>query len=399
MFDDAVVLVVVPVEAKLRDPLEISHRVAAGFRQFFHRVARVHLDGDERHNLLAVHLVQLGPGQSDELAQVRHPFLFQHAHGGFGFVLVRERLLALRGPNHAPRGDDHLPGELLHPLFLLHALALLERLPEARLARPVHRRLHLVQPLLRAAVRRHLLVEGELLAVRRVHERGRVVPPAAVPRAVHLQLLDALEHAFEVRLHVERVLGLAQNLEQVVAADEVEPRELLALLLQVRLERFLDLLQLLVHARERVERLFRDGRRRVRRGARARGDDGVLRLHRAHLGGERGVDVVEHDALQRELLPDILRPDEDVLEVHPRGLHLGHQVEHLGHEQQLAFPGGDGHLEHHEKLTRLHRGQRHDVVLQRRVHVLRAPQLVHVPPLLVRHHVHLERRPGLLDRR
>ena len=98
-----------------------------------------------------------------------------------------------------------------------------------------------------------------------MHGGGAVTSPAVLPGFVHLEFLDALEHALEVRLHVERVLGLAENLQQVVAADEVEPRELLAFLLQVRLERFLNLLQLLVHARERVERLFRDGRRRVGR--------------------------------------------------------------------------------------------------------------------------------------
>ena len=44
-------------------------------------------------------------------------------------------------------------------------------------------------------------------------------------------LKDAAEELLEVALDDGRVLGLAQDLEQVVVTDEIEARELLALLL------------------------------------------------------------------------------------------------------------------------------------------------------------------------
>ena len=44
--------------------------------------------------------------------------------------------------------------------------------------------------------------------------------------------MDAGEELLEVRLDDERVLGLAEDLEQVVVADEVEAREALPLVLE-----------------------------------------------------------------------------------------------------------------------------------------------------------------------
>lgn len=51
LFDDAVVGVLVPVEAQLAGPLEVVRAGAAHFAQFLDNVARVHLDRDQRHRL------------------------------------------------------------------------------------------------------------------------------------------------------------------------------------------------------------------------------------------------------------------------------------------------------------------------------------------------------------
>ena len=69
-------------------------------------------------------------------------------------------------------------------------------------------------------------------------------------RGSHLhdvERLDVVEALVEVPLHRLRVLGLAEDLEQVVVAEEVEAREDLPLRLEVHVQRLLDLLQLGVH--------------------------------------------------------------------------------------------------------------------------------------------------------
>lgn len=48
----------------------------------------------------------------------------------------------------------------------------------------------------------------------------------------------------EVRLDIHWVLGLPQNLQKVIAGQEVEARELLALVFQVVFQALLDALQL-----------------------------------------------------------------------------------------------------------------------------------------------------------
>ncbi len=57
----------------------------------------------------------------------------------------------------------------------------------------------------------------------------------------------------EVRLDVHGVLGLSQDLQQVIAGQEVEARELLALVLQVVLQALLDALQLALQICEAIQ--------------------------------------------------------------------------------------------------------------------------------------------------
>ena len=103
-----------------------------------------------------------------------------------------------------------------------------------------------------------------------MHGGGRKGFSAVGAGLGHLELLDALEHPLEVRLNVGRVLGLAQDLQQVVAGDEVEAGELLALLFQIVLQTLLDLLQFFVHVGEPLEHCVVDARGgiRLRTGAR-----------------------------------------------------------------------------------------------------------------------------------
>ncbi len=56
-----------------------------------------------------------------------------------------------------------------------------------------------------------------------------------------------------MRLDVHGVLGLSQDLQQVIAGQEVEARELLALVLQVVLQALLDALQLALQICEAIQ--------------------------------------------------------------------------------------------------------------------------------------------------
>lgn len=51
LLDKAVMLVLVPVEAQLADPLKVIGVGAAHFAQLLNHVPSVHLNGDQRHNL------------------------------------------------------------------------------------------------------------------------------------------------------------------------------------------------------------------------------------------------------------------------------------------------------------------------------------------------------------
>eukprot|EP00982_Pelagococcus_subviridis_P013198 31229-Pelagococcus_subviridis.AAC.10 len=403
LLHDAVVRGLVPVKPKLRDPLEIGDLRAPRLPELVDRISRVHLDRDQRHHLLAVHLIELRPRHRDELREVRHPLLLQRSNRLLRRVRIRQRLFALRRPDDAAGADDALPGVFLHPLFFLHPFAVLQRRVQGLFRRRVHRGLDRVEPLLRSAVRGDLVVERNRLAVGGVHRGGAVRASAVLPGRVHLELFDPLEHAFEVRLHVHRVFRLTENLEKIVRRDEVEARELLALLLEVVLQRLLNLLELGFHVRELVQPRVRDRRPRLRVRPRARLDDVLDLCHLRHVLDERDVHGVEHFALLRELLPNVLRPDEDVLEVGPAHLHLLHEIHHLAHERELLLPARDGRLEHEEELGRFHRRQRDDVVLQRREHVVRAAKPVNhfaaFLPALAFDHVHVQVLPPLLDRR
>ena len=88
-----------------------------------------------------------------------------------------------------------------------------QRIVQRLLARGVHRSLDVVEPLLRASVGDDRFVERNGFAVGGVHRDRRESFPSVGPGLGHLELLDALEHTLEVRLHVRRVLGLAQDLQ------------------------------------------------------------------------------------------------------------------------------------------------------------------------------------------
>eukprot|EP00965_Chrysotila_dentata_P002416 78537-Pleurochrysis_carterae.AAC.2 len=71
-------------------------------------------------------------------------------------------------------------------------------------------------------------------------------------------------------------------------------------------------------AREREKE--ESAQERERKRAKERGSESCTRLELAHRLAVGGVDGVEDGRLGRELLPNVLRPNEDRLEVHPLAL-------------------------------------------------------------------------------
>ena len=103
----------------------------------------------------------------------------------------------------------------------------------------LHDALDLEHPVLDIAGRVDVLLELDLLVLGRVHGRDAHV-------LLELDLVDVLEAFAQVRLHGLRVLGLREDLEQLVVGQKVEARKRGALRLQVLAQALLHLLQQLV---------------------------------------------------------------------------------------------------------------------------------------------------------
>ena len=89
-----------------------------------------------------------------------------------------------------------------------------------------HDPLDLAHPVLDIAGGVDVLPEGDVLALGRVHDGDAHV-------RLELDLVDVLEALAQVRLHGLRVLGLREDLQQLVVGQEVEAREADPLRLQV----------------------------------------------------------------------------------------------------------------------------------------------------------------------
>ncbi len=74
---------------------------------------------------------------------------------------------------------------------------------------------------------------------------------------VEFNRVDILKDFFQMRLDSCRLLGLRQYLQEVVIRQEVKPRKFLPLLLQIFIQRFLNILQLLIRILKLLQQPFR----------------------------------------------------------------------------------------------------------------------------------------------
>ena len=198
-------------------------------------------------------------------------------------------------------------------------------------------------------------------------------------RGVEGEGADAGEHLLEVLLGLGDVAGVADDLEEVLVADEVEARERRALLLEVVAERLLDARQLVCERGDALDALDgRDLERHVELAA-ALHDLLELLVHDAELCCLAGQ---QPGALAARV--------EDALEVHPLALDVDHHLQHLLQPRQPPLPLCRLLRKVREVRRRPHRSQARQVVRQLReqlVPVLDQHRLVlvvhEVQPLLL----------------
>mmetsp|Transcript_106269 Transcript_106269/g.307719 ORF Transcript_106269/g.307719 Transcript_106269/m.307719 type:complete len:278 (-) Transcript_106269:5086-5919(-) len=267
-----------------------------------HDVARVHINNEERVDLLAALPLQVGAtdhGDHDvELAgklslELLHRVLVAGTH-------LPEHVLHLPRPPDLGAGDVDHSEALLDPHGALH-LGVLE---DALLQNVVEGDLHLVLNGLHPGLHRPVDHRGgheiERLLLR-VHHAEHV---ALVARELNgLHVVEELEH---VDLDRGRV-GRTEHREELVVRDKKEARERAALGVEVVGQALLALLEPLAEGRERLEAVVLGARRH----GLGRGVGG------GHDALELLVDCVELLGLLGQLQPNILGADEDRLEVHP----------------------------------------------------------------------------------
>ena len=309
---------VVPLVTQLAHPREVALRRHPLLVEVEDDVTGVHVDDDQGRQRLALQLGQLAadlPHDLEEVLRAEVRVLLQ--------LPLADGLGHLRSPVHGVHADDRLARPLDHPVLPDRVPVVLERLlGDVGDALP-HRVLALDEPLLDVAPRVLGVERGDerhALALLRDHGRDLQV-------VLELDLVDALEDLLQEGLHAQGVLGLGEDLQQLVVGEEVEPGEREALGLEVVVQALLDEVQQLVGLDQVLLQL-------------------LVRAHHQHLGvlqallhraPPRRVHGLELAALVRHLLHDVVGA-EDRLEVEPLLLALEPLVDDLLDGVELLLP-------------------------------------------------------------
>eukprot|EP00967_Tisochrysis_lutea_P005316 scaffold6363_cov25-Tisochrysis_lutea.AAC.2 len=263
---------------ELREPVEVVGGLDASLDHLRQHVPAVDIESDQCSERRAIELRQRTlahePDDVVELARARLLVLFESREP----TCAQRRLSLERPPNLVNCQDGHA-GPIEHPGRAL--LAAVVRIGGARDAcdSRLHGSFHLQHPLLDHAIGRMRVDrrnEGDHLTLDGAHGADDLV-------LVKLERVDALEALLEVWLHAQGVLGLGQDLKQLVVGQEEETREGKPLCLEVVVEALLDELKQAVGLNEgRVHALLRCRKQHV--GSRRCGLHG-LAPHPVHLRG------------------------------------------------------------------------------------------------------------------
>ena len=345
-----------PVEARLLEPLEVVEArdllVAVELVDVVDHVARVHVDRHHGLDLGAVHLgAEVREAPARQRAQHHVRLLVRDLERVLVLLAHGERRVDVRRPHHLDAEQRVLRAdgvvELLEREHVrAHDAELDGRLLEPHLHGALHLDEHVHEPVLDVAGHLDGLAEhddllGAALAAHHALDDELVL-------LVVDHVADGVEDLLVVLLHLQRVRALREDLQQHRVRDEVEARELVALLLEVALERLLALLELVEHAGQA------HGQHLVGAGV----DDDLLLARALHDGREVLVDLLELLGHDGHLLGDVAAK-EDGLERAPEQLHLEPELERLADVAELLELvarnlAEEGHVAHGQHGLQLH---------------------------------------------
>mmetsp|Transcript_1529 Transcript_1529/g.6014 ORF Transcript_1529/g.6014 Transcript_1529/m.6014 type:complete len:258 (+) Transcript_1529:1436-2209(+) len=209
-------LVILHVVAQLGLPGEVGVGGDALVMHLHDGVPRMHIKHDECAERLALELGELAPHTIHNVHEIGVGLLDVRLQGA-----LADGLSDLGRPVHLRAAQHDLARPLQNPLDpRVRGVCLVGAVAHV-LERVSHRLLALDEPLLHLTVggrRIEAADEVDLLLLRRVHGRD-------VEVLLELELGDAFEDLLAERLHAQRVLGLRENLQQLVVGQEVEARE------------------------------------------------------------------------------------------------------------------------------------------------------------------------------
>ena len=147
--------------------------------------------------------------------------------------------------------------------------------------------------------------------------------------AGYLEFLDALKALLDVFVDLARVPAVAEQFEEVVIGQEVEPGEGPSLGLEQAVEDLLTFVEALRYVVKVVVEVFDE-----------QGDEDIgVVVNAVHVGTDPAVEDVELVNIADELPVLVLLGGKDGLKVDPLPLHLGEHLEGLGNLLQVVLPG------------------------------------------------------------
>ena len=204
-------LLVVP---QILGPLESDDIGDLLVNQVFHDLHGVHVDDNERVNNLLLELGHLGSHSDDNIVHLL--VALHHVLLGALDALGLDSRLDLLGPVDLRAVEDGLADVGHDPLDTVHAHVLVHGLVHLPFDALLHFPLDAAHPVFDVARGWvHRITEHDSLASLIRHRENHFI-------GVKLHLVNLLKDLHQMRLHFQRILGLRENLQEIVVREEVE---------------------------------------------------------------------------------------------------------------------------------------------------------------------------------
>mmetsp|Transcript_12963 Transcript_12963/g.30944 ORF Transcript_12963/g.30944 Transcript_12963/m.30944 type:complete len:678 (-) Transcript_12963:353-2386(-) len=308
-----------PVEPELGLPCKGGALSEPGLHELLNHIASMHINGDQRDDLHAQSLCEVGLDSSNELLNsvITHTLVVLHGvfraplefFEGPLCLLCPQQLTGNQGDLRAVVLEPNLPRFVDLPI-LCSVLGNLEVVTQS----PPHVGLKIGQISLDGSLGHKRFKERHVFLLLRIEPLGYLALGVLVELEVKGR--DAVETIAEELRNFDGVVSIGEDFQQCLVGHEVEPREGLLLLLQVIVERLLAELDVLVQFLEEVFPPLSAARLH---------DVGALRGLVHHLL-PLVVQLLKALRVLRQLRTDILRLHEDglqtlpvLLDFHPNG--------------------------------------------------------------------------------